>query len=145
MWGAKPRKGVFEHAQNAHIRIHLAHAHNSSGPLLSIDTFYSEKWFCLRTAKASSLIRAFDVCLWPEGTFSFGASKMITYKRTPYSCVPVIAFYINLYRAMNLSGELRSIVDLSRIPASILRKSKSCRHRPVSYPDGPMTARYRFT
>ena len=30
-------------------------------------------------------------------------------------------------------------------PASILRKSTSGRHRPVSYPDGPMTARYRFT
>ena len=31
------------------------------------------------------------------------------------------------------------------IPASILRKSTSGRHRPVSYPDGPMTTRYRFT
>ena len=31
------------------------------------------------------------------------------------------------------------------IPASILRKSTSGRYRPVSYPDGPMTARYRFT
>ena len=30
-------------------------------------------------------------------------------------------------------------------PASILRKSISGRHRPVSYPDGPMTARYGFT
>ena len=30
-------------------------------------------------------------------------------------------------------------------PASILRKSTSGRHRPVSYPDGPMTAQYRFT
>ena len=30
-------------------------------------------------------------------------------------------------------------------PASILRKSTSGRHRPVSYPDGPITARYRFT
>ena len=31
------------------------------------------------------------------------------------------------------------------IPASILRISTSGRHRPVSYPDGPMAARYRFT
>ena len=30
-------------------------------------------------------------------------------------------------------------------PACILRKSTSGCHRPVSYPDGPMTARYRFT
>ena len=29
-------------------------------------------------------------------------------------------------------------------PASILYKSIAGRHRPVSYPDGPMTARYRF-
>ena len=28
-------------------------------------------------------------------------------------------------------------------PASILRKSTSGRHRPVSYPDGPMTGRWR--
>ena len=41
-----------------------------------------------------------------------------------------------------------SIKDLAvrrMYPASILRKSTSGRHRPVSYPDGPMTARYRFT
>ena len=31
------------------------------------------------------------------------------------------------------------------IPASILRKSISGRHRPVRVADGPMTARYRFT
>ena len=30
-------------------------------------------------------------------------------------------------------------------PASILHKSTSGRYRPVSYPDGPMMARYRFT
>ena len=33
----------------------------------------------------------------------------------------------------------------SGVPASILRKSTSGRHRPVSYPDGPMTALYIFT
>ena len=30
---------------------------------------------------------------------------------------------------------------IAYIPAIILRKSTSGRHRPVSYPDGPMTAR----
>ena len=29
-------------------------------------------------------------------------------------------------------------------PASILYKSTAGRYRPVSYPDGPITARYRF-
>ena len=37
------------------------------------------------------------------------------------------------------------VLHKSALPASILRKSISGRHRPVSYPDGPMTARYRFT
>ena len=31
-----------------------------------------------------------------------------------------------------------------RIPASILYKSIAGRYRPVSYPDGPISARYRF-
>ena len=31
-----------------------------------------------------------------------------------------------------------------RYPASILYKSTAGRYRPVSYPDGPITARYRF-
>ena len=35
--------------------------------------------------------------------------------------------------------------DVTIYPASILRKSTAGRHWPVSYPDGPMTARYRFT
>ena len=37
-----------------------------------------------------------------------------------------------------------NINGLHSNPAGILRKSTSGRHRPVSYPDGPMTARYRF-
>ena len=32
----------------------------------------------------------------------------------------------------------------NRFPASILYKSIAGRYRPVSYPDGPITARYRF-
>ena len=32
----------------------------------------------------------------------------------------------------------------STYPASILYKSTAGRYRPVSYPDGPITARYRF-
>ena len=46
------------------------------------------------------------------------------------------------------SGRRHKMTDkgqCNRCPASILRKSTSDRHRPVSYPDGPMTARYRFT
>ena len=32
----------------------------------------------------------------------------------------------------------------TNIPASIFYKSIAGRYRPVSYPDGPITARYRF-
>ena len=34
--------------------------------------------------------------------------------------------------------------EIFNIPASILYKSIAGRYRPVSYPDGPRTARYRF-
>ena len=34
--------------------------------------------------------------------------------------------------------------DMNHIPVSILSKSIAGRYRPVSYPDGPITARYRF-
>ena len=51
--------------------------------------------------------------------------------RRSVSCYKLYSLYINVHGRNN--------------PASILRKSTSGRHRPVSYPDGPMTARYRFT
>ena len=38
----------------------------------------------------------------------------------------------------------RTSKALIRFPASILYKSIAGRYRPVSYPDGPRTARYRF-
>ena len=34
--------------------------------------------------------------------------------------------------------------NFAAFPASILYKSIAGRYRPVSYPDGPITARYRF-
>ena len=37
-----------------------------------------------------------------------------------------------------------SIRTTHTLPASILYKSIAGRYRPVSYPDGPITARYRF-
>ena len=42
------------------------------------------------------------------------------------------------------SVSLRYIISLSTRPASILYKSTAGRYRPVSYPDGPITARCRF-
>ena len=40
-------------------------------------------------------------------------------------------------------SSLRKQRELS-VPASILYKSIAGRYRPVSYPDGPITTRYRF-
>ena len=49
------------------------------------------------------------------------------------------------YQIVLCDSEFWDQGSISLNPASILRKSTSGRHRPVSYPDGPMTARYRFT
>ena len=39
---------------------------------------------------------------------------------------------------------VKHIIKTTMNPVSILYKSKAGRYRPVSYPDGPITARYRF-
>ena len=53
--------------------------------------------------------------------------------------ISILAIGILLYINQYFSTQL-----IVTIPASIQRKSTSGRHRPVSYPDGSMTARYRF-
>ena len=58
---------------------------------------------------------------------------------------------VNLGLLLHYNGKFnvtqKHIAEIGKkhYPASFLRKSTSVRHRPVSYPDGPMTARYRFT
>ena len=39
---------------------------------------------------------------------------------------------------------VNDLFPVSNFPASILHKSIAGHYRPVSYPDGPITARYRF-
>ena len=46
--------------------------------------------------------------------------------------------------SLGLKNEFESGVVKKNIPASSLYKSIAERYRPVSYPDGPITARYRF-
>ena len=66
-------------------------------------------------------------------------TKKINISKTSLKmCFKGICFFLNDF---NNWVVIRWLV----YPASILRKSTSGRHRPVSYPDGPMTARYRFT
>ena len=49
------------------------------------------------------------------------------------------------WRCIWSKGEARANkTGLTTYPASILHKSTAGRNRPVSYPDGPITARYRF-
>ena len=49
------------------------------------------------------------------------------------------------FRVTRLTHVWRSFSIYSDIfPASIIYKSIAGRYRPVSYPDGPITARYRF-
>ena len=55
---------------------------------------------------------------------------------------PVLCFLYNMLN--NTCAYLKKKIDLYVHPASILYKSIAGRYRPVSYPDGPITARYRF-
>ena len=66
---------------------------------------------------------------------------------TQDSIVGPLLFILFINDIVNdINSNSRLLTDgASLYPASILRKSTSGRHRPVSYPDGPMTARYRFT
>ena len=60
-------------------------------------------------------------------------------------CIEKIKDDISYGSSVVWSWPLLSAFASNTYPASILRKSISGRYRPVSYPDGPMTARYRFT
>ena len=63
-----------------------------------------------------------------------------------HQCVYIFIAHIRICMLMLLrSSRVFVFLPRSNVPASILRQSTSGRHRPVSYPDGPMTARYRFT
>ena len=81
-----------------------------------------------QSAHSRSLIRVFVV-------------RMTKFCIISYSKCAVKILVTNAQVDLNLHWEHMS----KGTPASILRKSTSGRHRPVSYPDGPMTARYRFT
>ena len=48
------------------------------------------------------------------------------------------------FHSFRRSGYEKTLTPLGTNPASILYKSTAGRYRPVSYPDGPITARYRF-
>ena len=54
-------------------------------------------------------------------------------KETGYACDPIC------FTTRQAPSEKNSSLD----PVSILYKSIAGRYRPVSYPDGPITARYR--
>ena len=53
-------------------------------------------------------------------------------------------FYLDGLKQLSSFSTQLSIHSVVIYPASILYKSIAGRYRPVSYPDGPITARYRF-
>ena len=56
-------------------------------------------------------------------------------------------FFSSLLRIplkLALEGSIQLCATCIAVPASILYKSIAGHYRPVSYPDGPITARYRF-
>ena len=58
--------------------------------------------------------------------------------------------HVEYHSALNTSRIIRTSMSqivqryVTHYPASIIYKSTAGRYRPVSYPDGPITARYRF-
>ena len=69
------------------------------------------------------------------GTTSYGRKKQ-------QSTIADVAFSCPYSVLKRLKGERKVCAKL--FPASILYKSIAGRYRPVSYPDGPITARHRF-
>ena len=84
----------------------------------------SNKWNLLK--HCSQTTDPIDLCIF-AAIFTMRKMEMIKFKNTTKITT------------------LNRRKHLVHTPASILRKSTSDRHRPVSYPDGPMTAQYRFT
>ena len=74
-------------------------------------------------------------CIFTTFESRFGISK-VELTSTPNQTV----FTTDLSKAMVLVLFILCVT----FPAGILYKSTADRYRPVSYPDGPITARYRF-
>ena len=70
--------------------------------------------------------------------------KSLTMRYVAYS-FPIVYLQKKNNRIRGATNKIKKKNRKEIFPASILRKSTSGRHRPVSYTDGPMTARYRFT
>ena len=78
--------------------------------------------------------------------FAYGGTQRIHMSH----CHVTILCYCISYNFVIVTGNNPTIMQkifvwfLGIIPASSLYKSTAGRYRPVSYPDGPITARYRF-
>ena len=84
------------------------------------------------------------------GTLDYIQADTLEYKyyenyMTRYGFDWRLVFFETFFRDDQIGERPEDTRPYVYFPASILRKSTSGRHRPVSYPDGPMTARYRFT
>ena len=108
-----------------------------------------EKGYCLTTFRQNSENPVYSKYM----RSSASAKDYLQMSGLMASCTEIIPFAwlhmkpIQLHLLLwwkPISRDLEALIPSSH-PASILRKSTSGRHRPVSYPDGPMTARYRFT
>ena len=64
--------------------------------------------------------------------------------QSEHLCRLISVFAVYLYIAEYLDVEQRPLTDCTACPACILHKSIAGRFRPVSYPDGPITARCSF-
>ena len=67
-------------------------------------------------------------------TTSFNKRVLVSFRFVVVTCV--LSVHHSLFTFL--------LGVIGRLPVSILYKSIAGRYRPVSYPDGPITARYRF-
>ena len=63
---------------------------------------------------------------------------------TVYFPINIITLIDYSGTVMKLMTHLPFLLKMDNVPVSILYESIAGRYRPVSYPDGPITARYRF-
>ena len=97
------KKSAFKHAQNVWIHIILYVRKVLSGQLLSIETFHSIQWLCLRTAKAQ--IRLYIHAGWSGPSLSACARRHVFAWRDPNNisndilplCLWLIASFLDLY------------------------------------------------
>ena len=125
--------------------------------LLYIDVSYQEIKTTFRASKTDISNHTTTATTSPTSAFCTDRSKAVPVLTILCLCVGdficsicfvifcSLSVFLCLGKAVFRTCGISRVSLVGKIPASILRKSTSGRHRPVRVADGPMTAPYRFT